>query len=74
MNKLKRFTPQELEKEACLRVGQANRQFQKDVKFHKMQQHKHDQQRSREKKIRKEKAAREKRVALELDFIKKLKG
>ncbi|KAL5264330.1 hypothetical protein ACHWQZ_G005431 [Mnemiopsis leidyi] len=64
----------ELKQEACLRVGQANRQFQKDMKFHKMQQHKHEQQRSREKKIRREKAAREKRVALELDFIKKLKG
>ena len=65
---------QELKQEACLRLGQANRQFQKEVKFHKMQQHKHNQQRSREKKIRKEKAAMEKRVALELKFIKKLKG
>ena len=64
----------ELGEEAALRMGQANRQYEKEMKFRKMQQHKHKVQRDREKKSRKEKAVREKRVAQELDFIKKLRG
>ena len=54
-------------------MGQADKQFQKELKYRQVQEHKHKVTRAREKKIRNENANREQRVALELDFIKKLK-
>ena len=57
-----------------MRVGQSNRFVKKEITFQEKQQQKHMTKRNREMKIRSEKAKREKRVALELDFIKKLKG
>lgn len=63
-----------LKDESGLRLGQGDKQFQKEITFREVQQHRHTVQRNIEKKIHNENLNREDRVRKELDQIKKLKG